>query len=109
MSFSPPALPLPPNSPFAPAQNVVTVAKVATLGSYTIYSITDASGASPPPHYISLPSNDTPAQVNKIAAYNVAWQKLLTACVTGYPGAYNPADVVAAQNWSNLNLVPLYS
>jgi hypothetical protein len=89
-------------TPFLPASNVVTVKKITTVGSYTIYSCSMGG-------YISVPTSYSLAAVQVVASSNCSWTAFKAATVA--PGSQtNGAVLTQAQNWWNANVnYPYYA
>jgi hypothetical protein len=93
----------PPSSltPFLPAANVVTVSKLMTVGSYTVYSCSMGST-------IVVPSSYSLALTQVVASSNCSWSKFQTATISA-DSRNNGTVVTQAQNWWNANInVPYY-
>jgi hypothetical protein len=93
----------PPTSltPFLPAANAVTVNKLMTVGSYTVYSCSMGST-------IVVPSSYSLSLVQVVASSNCSWSKFQAATISA-DSRNNGTVVTQAQNWWNANInVPYY-
>jgi hypothetical protein len=91
----------PPSSiaPYLPAANPVTVNKIASFGTYSLYSCSMGGN-------VVVPSSYTVAMTQVVASSNCSWKAFVAATVQGSNGA----AVVQAQNWWNANInYPYYN
>jgi hypothetical protein len=100
MAFSPPTLPLSPDSPYLPAQNVVnSVAVSQGVGGITIWSYS-GNGFS---GFVALLGRHSNAYVMVKASANNSWLRFFDATLTLADRA-NPQTVNVAENWWQQNV-----
>jgi hypothetical protein len=83
-------------TPFLPASNSVTVNKIATVGSYSIYAC--SMGGT-----VAVPTSYSLGLVQVIASSNCSWTKFKAATISA-DSINNPTVVTQAQNWWNANI-----
>ncbi len=93
---------VPPSSvvPYMPANNVATVVKVTTVGSFDVYKVVQTGTP------FAVAKGTPLAAVVRQASLSLAFNKLLIN--TGLAGSTNFADRQSATLWFYANVAPLY-